>query len=177
MRCALCGLTFELSGAQRHGPWAARTMINKPAARPRGHAVARPLERGVRPHRLAPTTSTERDDAADLAQLAARADPYRLRLLGGRQTARAALPLESMEDTASEAPQPETLPARASATTCAEVPGHCASKTTFSAPERTNINWAPCAHAALCAACCKLFRSALTPQAFRDSHLVFSHLC
>jgi hypothetical protein len=59
-KCAhLCGLTFELSGAQRRGPWAARTMINKAAARPRGHAVARPLERGVRPHfAFAPTRDT-----------------------------------------------------------------------------------------------------------------------
>ena len=58
VRC-LRRLTFELSGAQRRGPWAARTTINKPAARPRGHAVARPLERGVRPHcALAPTRDT-----------------------------------------------------------------------------------------------------------------------
>jgi hypothetical protein len=59
-KCAhLCGLTFELSGAQRRGPWAARTMINKASARPRGHAVVRPLERGVRPHcALAPTRDT-----------------------------------------------------------------------------------------------------------------------
>jgi hypothetical protein len=55
----MCRLTFELSGAQRRGPWAARTMIGKPAARPRGHAVVRPLERGVRPHcALAPTRDT-----------------------------------------------------------------------------------------------------------------------
>ena len=33
--CVIRGLTSELTGAQRHGAWAARTMINKPAARPR----------------------------------------------------------------------------------------------------------------------------------------------
>jgi hypothetical protein len=94
LRCTLCGLTFELSGAQRHGPWAARTMINKPAARPRGHAAARPLERGVRPHRLAPTTSTERDDATGLAQHFARAGRCPLPLLASSKGAGVALQLE-----------------------------------------------------------------------------------
>ena len=82
-----------------------------------------------------------------------------------------------MEDTASEALQPGELPARTLATMCAEVPGHCAPRANSSIPERTNINWALRAHAALCAAYSEPFQSALTRQAFRDAHLVFSHHC
>jgi hypothetical protein len=52
------GLTFELSGSQRHGALAARRMIAcAGASRPGRHAVGAPLERGVRPHRVGASTA------------------------------------------------------------------------------------------------------------------------
>jgi hypothetical protein len=47
---AMCGLTLELSGPQRHGAWPVRRTINQGVARAKRHAVAGPLERRVRPH-------------------------------------------------------------------------------------------------------------------------------
>ena len=48
--CCTRGLTFEVSGPRRRGAWAVWTRINHTATRPRRHAVAGPLDRGVRPH-------------------------------------------------------------------------------------------------------------------------------
>ena len=48
--CLPRGLTFEVSGPQRRGAWAVWTRINHTATRPRCHAVAGPLDRGVRRH-------------------------------------------------------------------------------------------------------------------------------
>jgi len=45
-----CCITFEVSGPQRRGAWAVWTRINHTATRHRRHAVAGPLDRGVRPH-------------------------------------------------------------------------------------------------------------------------------
>lgn len=53
-RC-VCGLTSEVRRAQRHGAWAARSMMNKGVARPRCHTVAGRLDRGVRRHRSRPS--------------------------------------------------------------------------------------------------------------------------
>jgi hypothetical protein len=48
------GLTLELSGAQRRGAVPAKRSITNGASRARRHAVARPLERPVRPRRAMP---------------------------------------------------------------------------------------------------------------------------
>ena len=47
------GLTFELSGGQRHGALAARCNMYLSTSRPGCHAVGRPLERRVRQRRVA----------------------------------------------------------------------------------------------------------------------------
>jgi hypothetical protein len=60
----LCGLTLKLSGAQRHGAVPARRRITMSASRAQCHAVARPLERPVRP---SPTTKPHCLQAEDLA--------------------------------------------------------------------------------------------------------------
>jgi hypothetical protein len=53
-KCAhLCGLTFELSGRQRHSAWPARRMMYHCASRAKRYAVGSPLERLVRPHSCA----------------------------------------------------------------------------------------------------------------------------
>ena len=50
-RCFVCGITFELSGRQRHDASARAVMMHHvPQAGRWWHAVGAPLERGVMPH-------------------------------------------------------------------------------------------------------------------------------
>jgi hypothetical protein len=64
---AMCGLTLELSGPQRHGAWPVRRMIDRGVARAKRHAVAGPLERRVRPHSWALAVRTGRATCDGLA--------------------------------------------------------------------------------------------------------------
>jgi hypothetical protein len=44
-----CGLTFEVTGPARRAAWPVRRMMTDTAARAKTHAVAGPVDRGVRP--------------------------------------------------------------------------------------------------------------------------------